>query len=67
MTKPTPRQIAERIADKLLYISGVNIAGSMLTPSAYQGSHRNSSRIEGGAYCRSEIVDLIELELKDKA
>ena len=68
MAKPTPRQLAERIANKLLFISGVNLAGSMLTPSVYEDpSHYDSRKIEGGSYCRSEVIDLIELELNKKA
>lgn len=52
-----PRQLAEKIADRLMFLSGINQPATLLTPSipAKDGEPEKV----GGSYCRSEVVDAI--------
>lgn len=56
--KPSKQQqLAERLADKLLFITGVNKPGTLVFPAL--------SEFElAGAYNRSELVDLFLTEIR---
>lgn len=54
----TNKQIAEKIADKLMFICGVNVMGTLLSPSKpITPTHEQPyNEIKGGSYCRDEVV-----------
>lgn len=51
---------ASRIADKLLFIDGINRMGSELVPRLYDV---NSGIIDAGGYNRGELIEIIRSEL----
>lgn len=54
--------IANRIADKLLFISGINKPATELVPRLRDP--KNGNEVEAGGYIRSELIELITLELR---
>ena len=59
----TVQETAERIADKLLFISGINKPGNVLIPALVD----DKSEIKAGSYCRSELVrEILAVLMEDQ-
>ncbi len=52
---------AIRIADRLLFINGINKPGNEVIPCLT--NVQKGSKIQAGGYCRSELIELIRSEL----
>ena len=59
-------QLAEKIADRLMFITGINRMGTLLTPSIPSNTVVFGDEIKGGSYCREEVVREIESILRDQ-